>query len=157
LASPPQHASAVALSFLPVIANLITIQLEELLRGLKLAPEALTGTAQATYQGVLVLGNGFIFTAFLWAALLIFMIDRRLFQAAMMAGLAAVATLCGMIHSPFPGGALFFPWQMPSSIPLTIASAYGLLALLLFLLAYCSPTARNQWESGNVTSESGSG
>lgn len=138
LASPPEHASAVALSFLPVIANLTSIQMEELLRGLALSPDALTGRALTTYQGVLVLGNGFIFTAFLWAAMLIFMIDRRLFSAAAMAGLSAVAALFGMIHSPLPGGALFSPWRIASSIPLTIAFGYGLLALLLLLLASVS-------------------
>jgi len=140
LASPPHHAAAVALSFLPVIANLASIQMEELLRGLGLSPEALAGAAQAAYQGVLVLGNGFIFTAFLWAAVLTFLIDRRLLAAAMLAGLSAVAALFGMIHSPFPGGALFFAWSVPSPIPLHIASSYGLLALL-FLVLGCLPGA----------------
>ena len=143
LASPPHHAPAVALSFLPVIANLVAIQMDGLLRGLHLSPETLTGAARATYDGVLVLGNGFIFSAFLWAGVLVFLLDRRLIAAALMAGLSALATLFGMIHSPFPGGALFFPWQVASSIPLTIASAYALLALMFFLLAWISPVREN--------------
>ena len=76
------------------------------------------------------------------------MINRRLFRAAVIAGLSAVATLFGMIHSPFPGGALSFPWQTTSSIPSTIASAYGLVAPLLFLLACFSPAGGNELDEG---------
>ena len=50
---------------------------------------------------------------------------------------AAVATLCGVIHSPFPDGRLFLPWSvgvLPAEAagrgPLVLAAAYALLAAL---------------------------
>ena len=65
------------------------------------------------------------------------LIDRKLLQAAGWSLIAGAFTLCGVIHSPFPDGRLFLPWNigtLPSAAagrgPLEIAASYALLAVL---------------------------
>ena len=41
--------------------------------------------------------------------------------------IAAGLTLCGLIHSPFADGRLFFPWDAPASV-LWLSGSYLLLA-----------------------------
>jgi hypothetical protein len=48
--------------------------------------------------------------------------------------LAAAATLFGLIHSPLPDGAVFWPWAVASATPHTLAAAYGVAAGVLLLL-----------------------
>jgi hypothetical protein len=45
---------------------------------------------------------------------------------------ASAATLFGLVHSPLPGGALFWPWTAGTvrEVALPLAGAYGLLAAL---------------------------
>jgi hypothetical protein len=57
-------------------------------------------------------------------------------------GVASLATLVGLMHSPLPSGGLFWPWSVPSGTPLRIAGAYGLAAALLLLLAALRPAPR---------------
>src|SRR5207253_7758971 len=65
---------------------------------------ALTGEAGATYRTLLILGNGFILTAVLWATALVHIIDGRPAAAALVLALTSLATLCGLVHSPLPSG-----------------------------------------------------
>jgi AGZA family xanthine/uracil permease-like MFS transporter len=134
LASPARHASAVAISFLPVIAALLLIQLNGMLSNLGKGASELAGDARATYQTLLVLGNGFILSALLWGSAVAFIIDRRLRLAAALFASASLATLFGLIHSPLQSGALFLPWVVDSAIPGALAGAYGVLAGLCWLL-----------------------
>ena len=50
---------------------------------------------------------------------------------------ASLATLIGLVHSPLPGGALFWPWapDAPRALALPLAGAYGVLAVLVTMLA----------------------
>ena len=86
---------------------------------------------------LLVLGNGFILTAVLWGSALVFIIERRVAAAAAVFAVASLATLCGLVHSPLPSGAVFWPWS--SSAPLAVAAplagAYGALAALALMAA----------------------
>jgi adenine/guanine/hypoxanthine permease len=130
LASPPRHGPAVAIAFVPVAAAVVLIELGAMLGALGKSPANLAGDAALTYRSLLVLGNGFILTAVLWAWALVTVIERRALVTAAVLAVASLATLVGLIHSPLPGGALFWPWAegAPRGIALPLAGAYGALA-----------------------------
>jgi len=134
VASPARHAPAVALAFLPAVAALVLIQGNMLLGGVGKSAADLAGEGRAMWSALLVLGNGFILTALLWGAALVAIIERRLPVAGAVLAIAAVATLFGVIHSPLPDGAVFWPWAVASSAPHTLAAAYGVAGALLVLL-----------------------
>ncbi len=54
-----------------------------------------------------------------------------------MLALTSLATLCGLVHSPLPSGAVFWPWSAgaPLGVTLPLAGAYGGLAGLTLLSA----------------------
>ena len=139
LASPARHAPAVALAFLPAIAALVLIQGNVLLGGVGKSAADLAGEGRAMWSTLLVLGNGFILTALLWGAALVAIIEKRLPVAGAVLAIAAVATLFGVIHSPLPDGAVFWPWAIASGAPHTLAAAYGVAGALLVLLGRGDP------------------
>jgi AGZA family xanthine/uracil permease-like MFS transporter len=133
VATPPRHAQAVAVAFLPVIANLLLIHSGQLLA--QLGHPALPGEAARGLEIVRVLGNGFILSALLWGAGLAFIIDRRLRAAASVFALAALGSLFGLIHSPLELGGLFLPWWVNTRLPWLLGAGYGLVAAILGGLA----------------------
>ena len=139
LASPARHAPAVALAFLPAIAALVLIQGNLLLGSVGKSAADLAGEGRAMWSTLLVLGNGFILTALLWGAALVAIIERQLPVAGAVLAIAAVATLFGVIHSPLPDGAVFWPWAVASGAPHTLAAAYGVAGALLLLLGRGDP------------------
>jgi AGZA family xanthine/uracil permease-like MFS transporter len=135
LASPARHGAAVALTFVPVAAAVVLIQLGGTLSALGRSAADLTGEAAAAHQALLLLGNGFVLTAVLWGSALVFIIERRHAAAALVFALASLATLGGLIHSPLPGGAVFWPGAAgaPLAAAAPLAGAYGALAGLALL------------------------
>jgi len=134
LASPARHATAVALAFIPAVAQVSLIVGNQLLSAAGKAAADLTGPGRATYDGLLLLGNGFVLTALLWGTVLTFVVERRLRRAAGVLLVAGTATLCGFIHSPLPTGAIFWPLDPPGGAPLAVAGAYGAAAVALWAL-----------------------
>jgi AGZA family xanthine/uracil permease-like MFS transporter len=130
VASPARHGAAVAITFVPVAAAVVLIVVGTILDAVGKTGADLGGDAARSYQALLVLGNGFIVTAVVWGAALAWIIDRRLGLAAVAFALASLATLVGVMHSPLPGGAVFWPWSpgAPQAIALPLAGAYGVLA-----------------------------
>jgi AGZA family xanthine/uracil permease-like MFS transporter len=137
LASPARHGAAVALTFVPVAAAVVLIELGGMLSALDRSGADLAGEAAATYRALLVLGNGFILTAVLWGSALVFIVERRAAAAAAVFAIASLATLCGLVHSPLPSGAVFWPWSAaaPLAVAAPLAGAYGALAALALLAA----------------------
>jgi adenine/guanine/hypoxanthine permease len=133
LVSPPRHGAAVAITFVPVAAAVVLIELGALGR----SPTELTGEAGATYQALLVLGNGFILTGVLWGSIVVFIIERRWLPLTAVLALASLGTLAGLVHSPLPSGAVFWPWApgAPLGVAAPLAGAYGALASLALLAA----------------------
>jgi AGZA family xanthine/uracil permease-like MFS transporter len=43
---------------------------------------------------------------------------------------AAGASICGIIHSPLPTGAMYLPWQAPEPIVWQVAAGYLAMALV---------------------------
>jgi AGZA family xanthine/uracil permease-like MFS transporter len=141
LASPPRHGPAVAVTFVPVAAAVVLIELAAALGGVGKSAADLSGDAALTHRALLVLGNGFILTAVLWGAALAWMIDRRLRLTAVAFAVASLTTLFGVIHSPLPGGALFWPWSagIVREVAWPVAGAYGLLAVVCAALGMRRP------------------
>jgi AGZA family xanthine/uracil permease-like MFS transporter len=134
VASPGRHAAAVAVCFLPAVAALVLIQGNQLLGAVGKSAGDLGGEGRLAWSALLVLGNGFILTALVWGSALVALIERRLRAAGAVLATAAVATLFGLIHSPLPDGAVFWPWEVASGTPHALAGAYGVAAALLLLL-----------------------
>jgi AGZA family xanthine/uracil permease-like MFS transporter len=132
-ATPQRHYPAVAIACVPALAALVTIQADKLLA----AGAVPTGTLARELFSIRLLSSGFIVTSLLWAAMVAALLDRKLLVAAGWSLAAAAGTLCGVIHSPFPDGRLFLPWdigQLPAEAlgrsPLELATAYAVLAAL---------------------------
>jgi AGZA family xanthine/uracil permease-like MFS transporter len=125
LASPPRHGPAVALAFLPTVAAVVLIQAGTLLSAAGTSPAAIPGEA---YTTLLVLGNGFVMTAVVWAWALVAIIDGRFATASAVLAGASLGAMFGVIHSPLASGGLFWPWAIDSGVPRQIAAAYGVLA-----------------------------
>ena len=132
-ATPQRHYPAVAIACVPALAALVTIQADKLLA----AGAVPSGTLARELFSIRLLSSGFIVTSLLWAGMVAALLDRKLLVAAGWCLAAAAGTLCGVIHSPFPDGRLFLPWdigQLPAEAlgrsPLELASAYAVLAAL---------------------------
>ena len=140
-AVPARHAAAVAISFFPSIARLLSIELSnpkfispQRFAQLMLAPER--GLPRL---GVIVaLGNGFIITATLWAAFVVEMTDRRLRAAAGYLAGAGVLCFFGIIHSVRADGSAYALWQLRGvgrQIATQFCAAYFVLAAAFLLLS----------------------
>jgi AGZA family xanthine/uracil permease-like MFS transporter len=144
----PKHIKAVALALIPVMANLVNIEQGSLIAAARIDIAALPDSVQRGLTVFAMLGNGFIVTAMLWSAWLIFVIDHRLRVAAAIAASAAALTLFGLMHSPYADARLFLPWQagVPSLV-FALATGYALLALLCAALSLRTP-AREAAKNG---------
>ncbi len=127
---PRSHFPAVGLALLPSVANLVLIQWNKILSGLKAFSE-LPARMAAEFSTVVALGNGFILTAMLWGAFAAHLADRRLLRAAVFVGICAAFSFFGVIHSIDPNGGLYLPWRGDSALPYRIASGYAAFGLLL--------------------------
>jgi AGZA family xanthine/uracil permease-like MFS transporter len=134
-ASPERHGPAVAIAFVPVAAAMTIIQAGGFLAGVGRSAADLTGDAALGWRALLLLGNGFILTAVVWAAAVASILDRRFLSTAIAFAAASLATLVGLMHSPLPSGAVFWPWAPPGPAPLQLAGTYGVLAGLSVLAA----------------------
>jgi AGZA family xanthine/uracil permease-like MFS transporter len=142
LACPARHAPAVAFSYFPTVARLLQIKLSNP----EVVPPAhfaallgAQGKALPEMMLIVALGNGFILTAMLWGAAVAEMIDRRLKAAALYLGVCSAFSFFGIIHSAVPDGNMYLPWSLPcpaNQVPLQFASAYAVLAGMIFLLSF---------------------
>jgi AGZA family xanthine/uracil permease-like MFS transporter len=140
-ATPKRHYAAVALALVPALAALVKITLDKYgvtLDSVSRLPDA---TARADYLTVQMLNTGFIVSSLMWASALACLIDRRLYQAALFFGISALFTLCGIMHSPLPGGALYVPWDLGREFhsalaPIVYQWAAGYGAVAAMLLAW---------------------
>lgn len=87
---PQKHFPAVVLAMIPYLANYMQSKFANT------APEAL----EAVSSAVIPLGNGAMFTALIWGAILVFIVDNQLSKAAVTSVIAAVLAAIGIIHAP---------------------------------------------------------
>jgi AGZA family xanthine/uracil permease-like MFS transporter len=132
VAVPRRHAPAVAACFLPVVANVALLLVNESLNGAGVSASAVSGPAAASLGALGTLAAGFVFSAMLLGSVVAFFIDGRLAAAALTLALCAAASLFGVIHSPLPGGASFLPWRLADHTPYGFALGYAATALLVW-------------------------
>jgi AGZA family xanthine/uracil permease-like MFS transporter len=141
-AVPARHALAVAISFFPSIARLLTIELSD---PKFVPPQRFAALMTAPEHGlpalsvIVALGNGFIITATLWAAFIVEMNESRLRTAA--AYLAVGGALCyfGIVHSVRLDGSAYLLSQLHGTArdcAIQFCAAYFVLAAALFLLSF---------------------
>lgn len=87
---PKRHYTAVVLAMFPYLANYLQSKFANA------APEALAAVSPA----VVPLGQGAMFTALIWGAILVFIVDNKFKNAAVMAVSAAVLSAIGFMHAP---------------------------------------------------------
>jgi AGZA family xanthine/uracil permease-like MFS transporter len=133
-ATPRRHFRAIVISFIPVIACLISIEYGQLLGALGKSAADLSGEMLSGYQATTILGNGFIITALLWGTAFSNVLDHKPGRAALWLLLCALFSLCGIIHSPLPSGALFSPLTPPTTMVWHLAAGYATMAFSFLLL-----------------------
>jgi AGZA family xanthine/uracil permease-like MFS transporter len=141
LACPAKHAVAVAFSYFPTVARLLSIKLGnpefvsvETFQKLMVAQ----GRSLPELLVTVALGNGFILTGMLWGAFLAELINRRLKISAVYLGVLALFSFFGIVHSCSPDGNIYLPWLltgMARKIPYQFALGYVGLAVMFLLLS----------------------
>jgi AGZA family xanthine/uracil permease-like MFS transporter len=141
-ATPVKHYSALAFAFLPTLAYLAAIPLNQALAGREPDKDAVV-----VVQTLRCLASGFIVTSLLWAAALAALMDGQLRRSAAYLLFAAVCALFGVIHSPLPSSPIAWPWEVYADLqprvsavlcqsPYHWAGAYVLSAALLVGLSF---------------------
>ncbi|MEO8938728.1 MAG: hypothetical protein ABI277_03135 [Burkholderiaceae bacterium] len=146
--SEPKHVKAIALALIPVIANLVNIEMGGVLGAARVDVSLLPSDTQHALTTLTMFGNGFILTAMIWATWLVWIIDRRLMAAAWLCVVAAGLALVGLIHSPFADGRLFIPDATTPRIVYALVVGYLLLGAMCALLKK-APRVSNA--EGNAT------
>lgn len=133
-----KHMPAVALSFIPLVAGFVTLQIKNAINatGGTLDYGALSNTG-IPLLGWERLGAGDILVGMLLASIAIFIIDRRFLVAAIYSLITGGFAFFGFIH------ALEIGWAQGADV----AIGYGMLALVLLALNYYRPES-------NVSNES---
>jgi AGZA family xanthine/uracil permease-like MFS transporter len=148
-ATPRRHYRALAISFIPAIACLISIEFGQLLGGLGKSAADLSGELAATFKATTALGNGFVVTSLLWGAAFAYVLDHKPGISAIYLLIGALFSLCGVIHSPLPSGAIFSPLSPPSSMVWQLAAGYAVMAATFLLLQWWHPGEGAQKEGEN--------
>lgn len=149
-ATSRRHFPALAFATIPALAKLVMIYAGGLVFLLDKPLLELSPSNAASLQTIRILAAGFIVTSLLWASALAALIDRRLLRAAGWFTIAAICSLFGVIHSPFPTEKMFWPvrWVsdggfpfaavdfsslnlVPGQSPYEMAAAYLLVATIL--------------------------
>jgi AGZA family xanthine/uracil permease-like MFS transporter len=148
LATPPEHAPAVAVGLLPAVAGWGALMAKS---GLRAAGVGLPGRLQFSadlipaflrsdtwIHGAFALEQGFIFSSMILAALSVELLERRFRRAAFWAAVAAGFSLLGLMHS--------YGWT-PTDTVVTLTPAwpwaigYGVMALLFFIAPWVTVEA----------------
>ncbi|WP_218280242.1 hypothetical protein [Verrucomicrobium spinosum] len=134
-ASPSHHAVAVAAGLAPSLAAWLLVQVQETLRVAgKTLYETVDQFGSALHiRGVIALSQGFIVTSIIYAAVIVFVIDRKYRQAAAWMLAAAVLSAIGLMHAYklTPGGVENnFGWFAAPEFAIVYAVVAGLLWLL---------------------------
>jgi AGZA family xanthine/uracil permease-like MFS transporter len=140
-AVPARQAIAVAISFFPSIARLLTIELSD---PKFVSPKAFAQLLLAPEHGlpmlsvIVALGNGFIITATLWAAFVVEITEHRLRRAAGYLAAGGLLSSFGIIHSVRLDGSAYALWQlhgMARDVAIQFSAAYFVLAAAFLLLS----------------------
>lgn len=139
---PKKHVLAVAFGFIPCLAAwaLYLIDTTARVAGSSLFEASSKFGSDLYIYGVIALSQGFLLSSMLFAAILVFIIEKDFRKASLWSLVAAALSLTGVIHAfeltPFGVQNKFGLFAAPS-----FAAAYGLGAILLFLFHLKRPNA----------------
>jgi len=137
---PKEHSPAVGFAIMPAILNFAYVKLSVLYQHAETAMQNMG--AQITtvlpqqwlseYVLLGVMARGYILTSLLWAATVVFIIDKKLVKAALMLGICSLFSYFGVMHSVLPSSSVYLPWQLDASslseqsllIPVGFATGY---------------------------------
>jgi AGZA family xanthine/uracil permease-like MFS transporter len=100
--SPRRHAPAIVLALVPSLAAWGKTMIDNAFSaaGVQVTPDLIARMAQSgvLYKGLTVLGGGSILSGVILAAIGVFVIDRKLLQAAMFSAAGGLLTFFGLMH-----------------------------------------------------------
>jgi AGZA family xanthine/uracil permease-like MFS transporter len=124
--TPPSHAPAIILAFVPQIASWAQSQIDGALGAAGTSAEAIgmdkLAQTGVLYRGLEILGGGATLAGIVLGSITVFMIERDFAKASAFAVAGAVLTFFGLIHSQAIGFA-----QSP-----TVAVSYVVVAVILY-------------------------
>lgn len=125
-----KYAPAVAIAFVPHIANYLKSNIEGAILAAKTTiasvPAAALESQGVNYTGIAALGYGAILTGMLLGSITVFLIDRRFRHAGIYSSVAAALAFFGFIHSD----------KIAVGLTNKYAAGYLILAALFFFLEY---------------------
>lgn len=142
LVSEKKYYPAAIFGLFPSIAHMVQIQLSskpDLVNIDKLTGMiySVTDGKFTDITGIVTFGNGFIVTGVLWAALVYYLIDRKIVAATITCFVLAGLSLFGVIHSINLDGSMYWVFNLPAAhriIPFEIAGGYVLFAIVAVIL-----------------------
>jgi len=145
--SDKKYYPALLFAFFPSIARLLEIKFTDgsLITTAKFQVMAFANAVPhiSDNLAIVILGNGFIVTDTLWAALMCFAIDRKWWASFICAIILSVLSYFGIIHSVYFSGKMYLPGNLPESIrniPLELSLGYLGLGILVI---FCSLSQHN--------------
>jgi AGZA family xanthine/uracil permease-like MFS transporter len=133
--TPTKHSLAVAVGLIPCLAGWAALIVETVVRasGMPLDAIAAKTGGDLVLSGLFSLGQGFLLSSILLAAMVAFVIDHRFLAAAGIALLSAFLSLTGLIHgvaiTPTGAQALTGWWICPSFTLAYVATSLVLVGL----------------------------
>lgn len=142
LVSEKKYYPAAIFGLFPSIAHMVQIELSskpDLVNIDKLTGMiySVTNGKFTDITGIITFGNGFIVTGVLWAALVYYLIDRKIVAATITCVVLAALSLFGIIHSINLDGSMYWVFNLPAAhriIPYEIAGGYLLFAVVAVVL-----------------------
>jgi AGZA family xanthine/uracil permease-like MFS transporter len=142
---PRKHSVAVALGLMPALAAWALVLIETTLRkaGSSLFAAAPRFGHDLYLHGIISLSQGFILTSMILSAIMVFVVERQFFNAALWTATAAVLSFFGVIHAY-----ILTPTGVQNKFGFGAAKAYSLAyliaTLLLIALHYHSRSRRSE-------------
>lgn len=98
---PKKHSAAVALGLMPALAAWALLLIETTLRkaGASLFAVAPKFGSDLYIHGIISLSQGFMLTCMILSAMMVYVVERQFFKAALWTMVAALLSFCGIIHA----------------------------------------------------------
>jgi AGZA family xanthine/uracil permease-like MFS transporter len=147
---PKKHSGAVALGLMPALAAWALLLIETTLRkaGTSLFDVAPKFGGDLYVYGIISLSQGFMLTCMILSAMMVFVVERQFFKAALWTATASVLSFFGVIHAY-----ILTPAGVQNKFGFGAAKAYALaylIAALLLLALYYYNRGRESESTGII-------
>jgi len=154
-AVPRTHCLAVAFGLIPALAAWARQLVEGAVTaagGTLLGVETALAEKSIYVRGILALDSGFLLTSMIWAAVMVYAIERRFLAAAGWLGGAAVLSLVGLIHGyTLTAGGVATAFGPGAAPAFTVGYAMGFLVMVAMYLGQRRAAARGAAVAGQAT------